>query len=162
MRKLKNMKTLPTLLVAVFALFSNQLFADEVKPALGGHCPVCYIAAGKAAKGSSEFQAEHKGKVYYFVSAETRDSFKKTPEKFLPAYDGYCGFGMSLGKKFESDPTVFTVVGDKYYLNKDADIGKKFSADSANLIKKADAQWKTMTMKMAEEKKMEKEKMMKK
>lgn len=141
------MKTLPKLLVAGFALLAGSLFAEEkVAPELDGYCPVCYIAAGKAVKGTSDYQAEYEGKTYYFVKQEALDAFNETPEKFLPAYEGYCAYGMALGKKFESDPTVFSVVEGKLYLNKNAEVGKKFSMDTKSLIKKADAEWKAFEM----------------
>jgi len=40
----------------------------EDKVALGGYCPVCYIAAGKANKGKAEFASTYEGKTYHFVS----------------------------------------------------------------------------------------------
>ena len=91
--------------------------------ALDGYCPVCYIAAGKANKGSSEFTSEHNGKTYQFVSTGTKAMFDKEPSKFLPQYDGYCAYGLSLGKKFDSDPTVFSVIDGKIYLNKTPRLG---------------------------------------
>ena len=147
------MKTLRKLLVASLALISGTLFAaDEMaKPALDGYCPVCYVAVGKAVKGTAEFKAEHDGKTYFFVKQGALDAFNESPEKFLPAYDGLCAYGMAFGKKFEADPTVFSVVDGKIYLNKDAAIGEKFSADKAAFIAKADAEWKKIEMAMKEE-----------
>jgi len=81
-------------------------------------------------------------------------------EMAKPALDGYCpvcyvaglcAYGMAFGKKFEADPTVFSVVDGKIYLNKDAAIGEKFSADKAAFIAKADAEWKKIEMAMKEE-----------
>jgi len=148
------MKTLKKLLLASLALVSGTLFAaDEMdKAALDGYCPVCYVAAGKAVKGVPEFKAEHNGKTYWFVKQGALDAFKESPEKFLPAYDGLCAYGMSFGKKFESDPTVFSVIDGKIYLNKDASIGEKFAEDKAGFIAKADAEWKKIEMAMKEAK----------
>ena len=145
------MKTLKKLLLASLVLVSGTLFADEkADVALGGYCPVCYIAAGKAVKGTAEFKAEHGGKTYHFVKQGAVDAFKKTPEKFLPAYGGLCAYGMAYGKKIEADPTVFTVVEGKIYLNKNEAIGKKFSKEPTSFITKADAAWKKIEMAMKE------------
>ena len=151
------MKSLKQLLVIGFTLLVTAFSAAAAEPALDGYCPVCYISAGKAVKGTKELSATHAGKTYYFVSQEALDAFNGDPEKFLPQYDGYCAYGMSLGKKFESDPTVFTVVDEKLYLNKDESIGKLFKKDTEDHIVKADAQWEKMTMAMKEEKMEEKE-----
>lgn len=115
--------------------------------ALGGYCPVCYIAANKANMGDAKFTSKLNGKTYQFVSAATKAMFDKEPAKYLPQYDGFCAYGMSLGKKFASDPTVFKVINGKIYLNKDAKIGKLFTKDTKKLIKKADKEWKKMEMK---------------
>ena len=145
MTKLKNT------LLASFFFFAGNLLADDTKkmmePALGGYCPVCYVAKNVAAKGTDEFKAEHNGETYLFVSKDALDAFNATPEKFLPAYDGYCAYGMSLGKKFESDPTAFSVIDGKIYLNKDADIQKLFKKNTKGAIVKADRHWKALEMK---------------
>jgi YHS domain-containing protein len=133
--------------VLAFALTALLSQADEMKKAeLGGYCPVCYISAGKAVEGKKEYTVEHAGKKYLFVSEQAVAAFKQDPSKYLPAYDGWCAFGMSLGKKFESDPTVFKVVDGRLFLNKNADVGKLFSEGTKEHISKADAEWKKMKM----------------
>jgi len=143
------MKTILTFITAVTALTSFATAKIDIKPALDGYCPVCYIAAGKANKGKAEFASKYEGKTYYFVSKDVKGMFDAEPTKWLPQYDGYCAFGISLNKKFESDPTVFTVDNGKVYLNKDAEIGKKFRQDQAKLIKQADVNWKNIMMQEA-------------
>ena len=153
MRKLQN------LLLASLFFFAGNLLADEkekmMEPALGGYCPVCYIAKNVAAKGTKEFKAEHNGKTYLFVSQDAVDAFNKSPEKFLPQYDGYCAYGMALDKKFASDPTAFSVIDGKLYLNKDASLSKKFKEDTKGFIAKADVNWKKAMMKKEEMEKKE-------
>lgn len=134
------MKSLFSILtVTAFLTISSSAFAGEY--ALDGYCPVCYLAANKAAKGTTEFKAEYKGQTYLFVNQGALDTFNADPEKYLPEYHGYCAYGMSLGKKFESDPTVFTVKDGSYYLNKDAEIAKLFHKDTADHIAKANIHW---------------------
>ena len=140
------MKSLVTTLIAFLGLTLGLVAMD--KPALDGYCPVCYISAGKAVEGTKEFAAEHEGKTYYFVNADAMKAFQAEPEKFLPEYDGYCAYGMALGKKFESDPTVFSVIDGKLYLNKDESIGKKFNKEPKKLISQADTEWKAMEKEM--------------
>ena len=121
----------------------------ESKLALDGYCPVCYIAADKANKGLPEFTSVLNGSKYQFVSAATKAMFDAEPAKFLPQYDGFCAYGMSLGKKFESDPTVYSVIDGKIYLNKNAEVQKLFAKDTAGLIAKADKEWQTVGAKLA-------------
>jgi YHS domain-containing protein len=109
--------------------------------AINGYCLVCYISTNKAVKGSAEFTATHAGKTYHFVNKEAVSAFKKNPSKYLPAYDGCCAYGMTFGKKVEVDPTVFSIVNGKLYLNKNAKVGKTFEKDKAKHIAKADQEW---------------------
>lgn len=143
MNIIKSIMILMAMTVSLYAAPTKM----ESKLALNGYCPVCYIAAGKANMGDAKFTSELEGKKYQFVSVETKAMFDAEPAKFLPQYDGYCAFGMSLGKKFESDPTVFSVIDGKIYLNKNADVKGLFSKGTAGLIVKADKEWKAMEMK---------------
>jgi len=81
------MKKLFTILTALTALLSLASAQAGEKPALDGYCPVCYIAAGKAAKGSAEFASTHDtvfsvvdGKVYLNKDAEIGKEFAKDKE----------------------------------------------------------------------------------
>ena len=128
----------------MFATVTAQAEESKSEHALGGYCPVAYIALGKAVEGKPEHPVEHGGKTYLFVNADAATAFEKEPAKYLPQYEGYCAYGMSLGKKFESDPTVFKVVDGRLFLNKNADVGKLFAKDTNDLIKKADMAWAKM------------------
>lgn len=125
-------------------MLSTAFTLHAAEPELDGYCVVCYISAGKAVKGVEEFSADHDGKTYYFVSQDALDAFKKSPEKFLPQYDGWCAYGMTFGKKFPVDPTVFSVVDGKLYLNKDEKVGEIFEKDEAKYIADADKEWAKM------------------
>ena len=114
---------------------------DQSNPAIGGYCPVAYFSADKAVKGSSEFAASHAGKTYYFVNKDALATFKKNPEKYVPAYDGWCAYGMTFGKKVKVDPKVFSIVNGTLYLNKNKRIGKTFDKDQSKHIAKADQEW---------------------
>ena len=67
--------------------------------AMGGHCPVTLRAAIDASKagrttsaawvlGSPEHTARHRGRTYYFSTAETRDVFLKDPDRYAPVLSG--------------------------------------------------------------------------
>lgn len=130
------MKSIKTFVIGAFALasFSSLALAEAE---LSGYCPVCYVAAGKAVEGTKEFESEYKGKTYLFVNQKAKDAFDTSPDKFLPAYDGLCAYGMSLGKEFAGDPTQFTVFDNVIYLNSSADTKRQFDAEPANFIKAA-------------------------
>ncbi|WP_437201820.1 YHS domain-containing protein [Planctomicrobium sp. SH664] len=53
-----------------------------------GYCPVTLNKERKWIKGDSQFKSEFKGQLYHFTSAQSRDEFLKTPEKFVPQFLG--------------------------------------------------------------------------
>lgn len=116
--------------------------ADEnALPAINGYDPVAYFSQNEAVRGSGFHTAEHAGQTYLFASEDNKKEFTKNPAKYAPQFGGFCAFGVSLGKKFYSDPTAFAVVGGKLYLNLNKEIQAKWNADQAQMIKKADGLW---------------------
>ena len=119
-------------------------FASDVAistPGLGGYDPVAYFTDGKAIRGSGFHVTAHDGVTYAFVSNEHKTLFEKSPERYLPAYGGYCAYGVALGKKFVSDPEVWKIVGGKLYLNLDKDIQQKWEKDIPGFFVKAEKNW---------------------
>jgi YHS domain-containing protein len=84
--------------------------------AIKGYDPVAYFEMAKPVKGSDSFRASHEGATYRFVSKRHLTLFKSDPQKYVPAYGGYCAFGMRYGQTSEVDPTAWTVVDGKLYL----------------------------------------------
>ncbi|KYP13696.1 YHS domain-containing (seleno)protein [Flavihumibacter sp. CACIAM 22H1] len=85
--------------------------------ALQGYDAVAYHSQQKAVKGTARFAVTHLGAVWLFASAENKEIFRKNPEKFEPAYGGWCAFAMGdSGKKVEVDPDTFKLIDGKLYL----------------------------------------------
>tara|TARA_B110001454_G_C12723306_1_gene436454 strand:- start:57971 stop:58417 length:447 start_codon:yes stop_codon:yes gene_type:complete len=146
------MKTI--LMIAIMALSLISGFAqaadENALPALSGYDPVSYFAQKEPTRGSGMHAHRHKGQDYLFTSAENLAEFKKNPEKYMPQFGGYCAFGAAMGKKFHADPTVFSVVGDKLYLNLNKDIQMKWNEKQAQMIKDADMNWKSIKSKASD------------
>jgi YHS domain-containing protein len=131
-----------SLLLLISVLVSAQSKMDhKQEPAIGGYCPVAYLAAGKALKGDPKYSVEHEGHLYYFVNAEAKKAFEDEPAKFIVKYDGWCATGVALGKKLTSDPKLFTVHDGKTYLFSSRDAKRAFDKDIENFITKAEQNW---------------------
>lgn len=132
-----------TMQVSRAYLNNNNIPSSGV--ALEGYCPVAYFAANKPLMGKPEFASDFKGVTYYFVSADAKAMFDKEPQKFIPAYGGWCALGMAVGDKFPVDPKTFKIVDGKLHLflknkNVDAlDLWNKGNADE--YVEKAAAHW---------------------
>lgn len=100
----------------VFAQDNKANNIDNSNIALQGYSPVSYADLGLAQKGIKNYKSEHQKVVYYFTSAEQKATFDKNPAKYLPAYGGFCAFGIYAGAKFRPDPNKFITKDGKYFL----------------------------------------------
>lgn len=115
--------------------------AEEGQVALGGYCPVAYVAMNKAVKGKAEFATEHQGRVYRFANADAKAMFEKEPEKYVPAYDGFCATALAQGKKLESNPKFFTVHNGRTYLFSSKQAKAMFDENPEPIVRQADQHW---------------------
>ena len=125
------------------------------KPAPGlaahGFDVVAYFKQSKPVQGNANFAAVHKEATYRFSSEANLKAFKANPEKFEPAYGGYCAYGVSVGAKFDGDPRFWRIVDGKLYLNLSADIQKAWLKDIPGAIKKAEDNWPRLASKLPSE-----------
>jgi YHS domain-containing protein len=106
-----------------------------------GYDPVSYFQKDGPKHGNGDHVAYFDGVTYIFATDANKKTFQSDPAKYLPAYGGYCAFGVAVGKKIVSDPTVWKIVDGKLYLNLNARVGAIWSKDIAGYIKKANEQW---------------------
>ncbi len=140
---LKHALFLATLVIFGAAISTTAFALDYAHstPGLSGYDPVAYFTDGKSMKGSGFHTAVYEGVTYAFASEEHLKQFQADPPKFLPAYGGYCAYGLAVGKKFVADPEVWRIVHGRLYLNLDKNIQGKWEKDIDGYLKKADENW---------------------
>ena len=84
--------------------------------ALKGYSPVSYVADGRAELGSSAHALQHRGVTYHLVSDEQMAAFRQSPDRFEPAFGGWCAYGISLGIRWEPDPASFEIIDGRLFL----------------------------------------------
>ncbi|WP_299223436.1 YHS domain-containing (seleno)protein [uncultured Psychroserpens sp.] len=126
---------------------------DDNNLALKGYDPVSYFD-GEPKKGNSEITYEYEGLIYNFIGKANLKAFKKSPEKFLPQYGGYCAFGLGApsGKygfnpqRFDVNPESYLIKNEKLYLffkNPSFDAKSFWMAEpEKNMLQQADSIWK--------------------
>lgn len=97
--------------------FSSQaeVNLDDEGFVLHGYDPVSYFDDAPA-PGDHSFQASYKEMNFKFSSASNKEKFLNSPSRYLPAYGGYCAFGVRMGSKFDIDPEAFEIVDGKLYV----------------------------------------------
>ena len=147
------MKTL--LIVSIFGAFAALAHAGEVVNinknglALQGYDPVGYFTDGKPVKGSPEFTATYKGATYQFASAQHRDTFNQSPQKYEPQFGGFCGYAASINKLAPIEVEYFQVLHDRLVLQHNEKAWKLWHQDVEGNLKKADANWPTLSQQKA-------------
>lgn len=126
---------------AIASSFSAISVDPESGVAMGGYDPVGYFTQQAATPGRPEFQSEYRGAKFYFASAENRDAFSANPERFAPAYGGYCTHTLASGELTPADPLNWTVHGDRLFLTKTPKATKVFREKLAYSVEAADAYW---------------------
>jgi len=122
--------------------------------ALSGYDPVSYFE-GMPQAGQKDLSYDYSGVVYQFASESNRDRFKSNPEKYVPAYGGWCAYAMLEGDKVEIDPMSFKLIEGKLYLFYNGFWGntlkkwdKKIAkSPEASLVGQADAEWRKLLRK---------------
>jgi len=133
-------------LVAAF-LAGSAAVADEISTfvsdgaAIGGTDPVSYHVQGEPLPGTDEFTADWDGVTWKFSSAANRDAFMAEPEKYAPAYGGFCATGASFGKKVPIDPVYWKIVDGQLYLNNSSAAQDVFLKDESGTISQANTNW---------------------
>jgi YHS domain-containing protein len=108
---------------------------------INGYDAVAYFTEGKPTRGNGHHVAVFDGVTYLFASEENKKKFEANPEQYIPAYGGYCAYGVSVEKKFVGDPEVWKIVDGELYLNLDKDIQSEWEKDVSGHIRKADSNW---------------------
>ena len=118
-----------------------EMNADANDLAIKGYDPVAYFTMNKPVEGDINFTATHKGAIYRFSSESNRDKFRANPDKFAPQYGGYCAFGVTMEKKFDTDPTAWKIVDNKLYLNLNKSVQNRWVQNTHGNIDKSDDVW---------------------
>lgn len=132
------------LFVVTVSLWAANSFAGNVEystTGVLGYDLVSYHSEGKPVRGDGNNLVVVDGVTYLFANEENKNAFEKNTEKYLPAYGGYCAFGVSVNKKFVGDPEVWKIVDGTLYLNLDRNIQKIWFEDIPGNIVKAEQNW---------------------
>ena len=107
--------------------------------------PVSYFNSSRPLKGTSKLYHTHKGITYYFANTENLEEFKKAPDKYEPAYGGWCAYTVALsGERVKVNPVTYKIIGGRLHLfynfNSDNRL-TKWNKDEKKSIASANRNW---------------------
>lgn len=109
--------------------------------AIQGYDAVAYFTDHKPMKGSGKFSSEYEGAKYLFSSAEHKNLFDANPEKYAPAYGGYCGYAASIDRLSPVSPEWFQIEAGKLILQHNKKAFDLFNKELKSNVVKADSNW---------------------
>ncbi len=109
--------------------------------AVKGYDPVAYFAEGRPEEGLARYGYRWNGADYRFISTENRDRFVAEPEAYAPQYGGYCALAIANSRIADIDPTDWTIVDHKLYLNNNDLAQSLWSLDKAGNIEAGNRHW---------------------
>ena len=124
---------------------------NHEKVILDGYDVVAYHTEGKAIPGDSKISANLEGIVYQFSTKENRSLFLSEPDKYVPAFGGWCTFLMGIEKSIfpptrsKPDPENFKIIDSRLYLfgkNSQQNFREVFEEnDSSKILSRAEKFW---------------------
>jgi len=107
--------SLLALALTAFAQVPVEHVNTSNSEALSGYDPVSYFE-GTPQKGNADLTLEQAGVVYRFASEKNRAVFQANPQRYEPAYGGWCAYAMLDGDKVGIDPETYKLIDGRLYL----------------------------------------------
>jgi len=117
----------------VFTSWRNNVSA-------GGYDVVSYHS-GAPVEGRANISTSWQGAQWHFTTQANLDTFLADPEKYAPAYGGYCAWALAKNKLAKGDPKHWTVKDGRLFLNYNDRIKQRWLADVDGLIASGDVNW---------------------
>lgn len=120
MKKLFVILTFFCLTIIVQAQDENarkKHYNTENNVALSGYDPITYFV-NKPVPGKESISYTYKGITYHFINEKSLHLFKANPEKYEPAYGGWCAYALTKKKPvlMEADPETYKIIDGKLYV----------------------------------------------
>jgi YHS domain-containing protein len=137
-----------TLVISSF-VFQNQQKKNGAYNArngvfVKGYDVVSYFS-GTPLQGNESYLVKHDGVTFYFVNDVNKKKFEANPEKFIPAYGGWCAYSIGdNAEKVEVNPKTFKIIDGKNYLFYNKLLTNTlvlWNKDEESLLQKAQTNW---------------------
>ena len=126
---------------AVAANNKGPTYMDKKGRAINGYDTVAYFTEKKPMKGKAKFQTQWNHGTWFFNSQENLELFRESPEKYAPQYGGYCAYAVAIDRLIPTDPTQFTIIDQKLYLNYNPRIQRRWDKSRTRYLTDSEKNW---------------------
>jgi hypothetical protein len=109
--------------------------------AIEGFDPVAYFTDARAELGAEAYEADGQGAVWRFRNEGDRASFVAHPDIYAPQFGGYDPTDVARGVTVAGNPRFWLISGERLYLFGREETREAFTADPANVLRKARSRW---------------------
>jgi hypothetical protein len=110
--------------------------------ALRGYDAVA-LHGGRLVAGAPDFGFSWRGAEWRFASADAREAFRADPERFAPAFGGFCSFAVSRGFTATADPRAHHVYEDTLFVFDSADFRDEWVSALPGSLEQSRDKWAT-------------------
>jgi len=108
--------------------------------AVGGYDVVSFHQENPL-EGKPKLVTRWQGADWLFANQDNLDTFRAAPEKYTPAYGGYCAWAVAKGKLAKGKPKHWTIKDGVLYLNFNKKIKDRWLKDTDVFIEQANENW---------------------
>jgi len=141
MRRHAAIFTVSLILATGAATAEDLVNVDRTGLALEGYDPVAFFTEGRALEGQTGITTRHRGATYRFRSPENKAMFETEPDRYAPAFGGFCAYGAAKGYTAPVKIETWQIFQDRLVLNYDHKVKALFDVDRGGFLGKADANW---------------------
>src|SRR5271156_4453182 len=142
MMKLSFLFLMLALALPAFAQTSKAIVNLDKQGLAGqGYDPVAFFTDQKPVKRTVDLQSTYHGAIYLFATAEHKALFDASPEKYEPAFGGYCAYGVSKGHLAPVKVEAFQIVDGRLLMQNSTRVRDGFNQDQKGNLARADATW---------------------
>lgn len=119
--------------------------ASESAYFIEGYDVVSYFRDSGPQPGKTSITTTYQDNILLFSTEANRSDFLANPEIFMPAYNGYCAYGMVFGMKSKVDPLQYDIVDGRLFLQLDKGTKRRWNRRISRNIRKSEKAWKKLS-----------------
>lgn len=96
---------------------------------------------GAPLEGKPKLVTRWQGADWLFATQNNLDTFRAAPEKYTPAYGGYCAWAVAKGKLAKGKPKHWTIKDGVLYLNFNKKIKTRWLRNTDIFVEQANKNW---------------------
>jgi hypothetical protein len=108
---------------------------------INGIDPVAYFDGNGPVAGNPRITHDWEGATWQFATVDNRDAFAAEPDRFAPAFGGYCAYAASRGYLAPTIPEAWSIHEGRLYLNASLRARRLWTNELPGVIALGEANW---------------------